>query len=171
MTTPTVTRTLHLPDEAATITLGSALAIAFIESLAPVPKSTLCLHLHGELGAGKSTLARALLRGLGVRGKIKSPTYALVEPYESAYGSLLHMDLYRLTEAAELEYLGLDLLFAHASLMLIEWPEKAGALLPAPDLTISLGHHEDANQAGRTLQIAGLSVNGNLLMPKLAAFF
>ncbi len=148
--------------------LGSALAIALIQSLAPVPTT---MHLHGELGAGKSTLARALLRGLGVKGKIKSPTYALVEPYESAYGSLLHMDLYRLTEAAELEYLGLDSLFAHASLMLIEWPEKAGALLPAPDLNISLSHYNDTSLVGRQLQIAGLSASGNLLLTKLPTFF
>lgn len=148
--------------------LGSALAIALIQSLASVPTT---MHLHGELGAGKSTLARALLRGLGVKGKIKSPTYALVEPYESAYGSLLHMDLYRLTEAAELEYLGLDSLFGHASLMLIEWPEKAGTLLPAPDLNISLSHYKETNLVGRQLQIVGVSMSGNLLLTKLAAFF
>ena len=161
----------QLAEEAATIALGAALASGFVELRAQVPSTTLCLHLLGELGAGKSTLARALLRGLGVTGKIKSPTYALVEPYDSAHGLLLHMDLYRLTEAAELEYLGVDSLFAQAALMLIEWPEKAGALLPEPDLKISLSHNSDANQTGRTLQISGVSVSGNLLMLKLAAFF
>ena len=162
---------VQLADEAATISLGAALANAFIELIRLAPAATFCVHLHGDLGAGKSTLARALLRGLGVTGKIKSPTYALVEPYDSAYGLLLHMDLYRLTEAAELEYLGVDSLFAQATLMLIEWPEKAGAMLPAPDLKIALGHNSDVNRAGRALQIAGLSASGNLLMPKLAAFF
>ena len=92
MTSDSVSRTLHLADEAATIAVGSALALAFIESRAQTPTAKLCLHLHGDLGAGKSTLARALLRGLGVTGKIKSPTYALVEPYDSDYGLLLHMD-------------------------------------------------------------------------------
>ena len=164
-------QSMQLADEAATIALGSALASAFVALRAQAPSASLCLHLHGELGAGKSTLARALLRSLGVTGKIKSPTYALVEPYDSAHGLLLHMDLYRLTEAAELEYLGVDSLFAQATLMLIEWPEKAGAMLPAPDLKISLGHNSDVNKAGRTLQMAGLSASGNLLMPKLAAFF
>lgn len=151
--------------------LGSALARGFIELRARESCVSLCLHLRGELGAGKSTLARALLRALGVTGKIKSPTYALVEPYDSAHGLLLHMDLYRLTEAAELEYLGVDSLFTQASLMLIEWPEKAGELLPDPDLKISLSHKNEANQEGRGLQISGVSVSGNLLMPKLAAFF
>ncbi len=171
-----------LADEAATVAFGSSLALAFIELLAKQPKTHLCLHLRGDLGAGKSTLARALLRGLGVTGKIKSPTYALLEPYDSAYGLLLHMDLYRLTEAAELEYLGVDSLFSEATLMLIEWPEKAGAMLPAPDLDISLGHYENLSQAGkagqveedqpgRTLQMTALSASGNLLMPKLLSFF
>ena len=161
----------QLADEAATIALGAALAKAFIELRSHAPEIALCLHLQGDLGAGKSTLARALLRGLGVAGKIKSPTYALVEPYDSEYGLLLHMDLYRLTEAAELEYLGVDSLFAQAALMLIEWPEKAGALLPAPDLKILLSHSDDVNLDGRTLKISALSASGNRLMPKLDAFF
>ena len=165
------TATTQLTNEAATIAFGAALAYAFIELRELAPTTTLCLHLRGDLGAGKSTLARALLRGLGITGKIKSPTYALVEPYDSAYGLLLHMDLYRLTEAGELEYLGVDSLFAQATLMLIEWPEKAAALLPEPDLKISLGHNEDADRDGRTLQITGVSVSGNLLLPKLASFF
>ena len=167
-----------LADEAATIAFGSELARAFIELLTETSKSALCMHLQGDLGAGKSTLARALLRGLGVSGKIKSPTYALVEPYDSVYGLLLHMDLYRLAEPAELEYLGLDSLFADAKLMLIEWPEKAGGLLPAPDLNILLEHNDAighdgrvADEPGRTLQMTALSSSGNLLLPKLVAFF
>ena len=173
---------LQLADEAATIEFGSALASAFIELRAKQPKTSICLHLRGDLGAGKSTLARALLRALGITGKIKSPTYALVEPYDSAHGLLLHLDLYRLTEVGELEYLGVDSLFAEAALMLIEWPEKAGAMLPAPDIDLSLGycvsHWEgprqignDVDPPGRTLQMTALSVNGNLLMPKLLSFF
>ena len=166
--------------------LGSALALAFIEWRALDTKTALCLHLRGDLGTGKSTLARALLRALGVTGKIKSPTYALVEPYDSAYGLLLHMDLYRLTQVGELEYLGVDSLLSEATLMLIEWPEKAGAMLPAPDLDISLTHADDVRQPscevgqsegdvgqppGRRLQMTALSANGNLLMPKLVSFF
>ncbi len=172
------TACLQLADEAATIALGTALAAAFVKLRAHGPKTALCLHLRGDLGAGKSTLARALLRGLGITGKIKSPTYALVEPYDSQYGLLLHMDLYRLTQASELEYLGVDSLISQAALMLIEWPEKGGTLLPAPDLEISLSHCEDAihlqddaAQGGRRLQISGLSASGNLLVPKLVSVF
>ena len=161
----------QLKEEAETIAVGAALASAFVELRVRAPSKPLCLHLLGELGAGKSTLARALLRALGVTGKIKSPTYALVEPYDSAHGLLLHMDLYRLTEAAELEYLGIDSLFAQAALMLIEWPQKAGALLPEPDLKICLSHNSDASDEGRRLEVSAISVSGNLLMPKLAAFF
>ena len=174
---------LQLANEAATIAFGTALAHAIIELYALEtgihgPKTSICVHLNGDLGAGKSTLARALLRSLGVTGKIKSPTYALLEPYDSAHGLLLHVDLYRLTEPAELEYLGLDSLFADAKLMLIEWPEKAGALLPAADLNISLAHndwigegaHADS-EPGRTLQIAAFSKAGNQLLLKLVSFF
>lgn len=169
---------LALANESATIALGSALALAFIECYRTMPAVNLCVHLHGDLGAGKSTLVRALLRGLGVKGKIKSPTYALIEPYDSAYGLLLHLDLYRLTEPGELEYLGVDSLMSEAKLVLIEWPSKAGALLPAPDLSITLSHYENAptgdgasDLPGRKLHMAALSASGNLLLPKLVAFF
>jgi tRNA threonylcarbamoyladenosine biosynthesis protein TsaE len=92
------------------------------------------IFLTGPLGAGKSSFARALLRALGVTGPIKSPTYTLVEPYQTAFGSILHLDLYRLSDGAELEFLGLREAFSDARLMLIEWPERAIDALPKPDL-------------------------------------
>ena len=95
------------------------------------------VHLHGDLGAGKSTLARALLRALGVTGTIRSPTYTLVEQYPLPVGGMaLHLDLYRIGDAGELEFLGLDP--AEARLWLVEWPERGVGALPAADLEVRL---------------------------------
>jgi len=94
------------------------------------------MHLTGTLGAGKSTLARAFLRTLGVDGPIPSPTYTLIERYPLPGGEAVHLDLYRLADAAELEFLGLDDLAPQV--WLVEWPERAGAGLPAPDIRIGL---------------------------------
>lgn len=118
-----------LPDAAATEALGARLAAA-------LPAQAV-VHLHGDLGAGKSTLARALLRGLGVTGTIRSPTYTLVEQYPLAGGGLaLHLDLYRIADPGELEFLGLDA--EAARLWLVEWPGRGQGALPAPDLDIAL---------------------------------
>lgn len=95
------------------------------------------VYLHGDLGAGKSTLARALLQALGVTGAIRSPTYTLVEPYALEGGAqALHLDLYRIGHPDELEFLGLDP--AEARLWLVEWPEHGQAALPAADLEVRL---------------------------------
>lgn len=121
-------RTLHLRDAEATDALGAALART------RPPRAV--VHLHGDLGAGKSTLARALLRALGVRGAIRSPTYTLVERYPLGDGEAWHLDLYRIADPGELEFLGLD--GDEARLWLVEWPERGAGLLPAPDLRIDL---------------------------------
>jgi len=119
---------LHLPDAAATDALGAALAHT------RPPHGV--LHLVGDLGAGKSTLARALLRVLGVQGAIRSPTYTLVERYAVAGGEAWHLDLYRIGDAGELEYLGLD--SESVVLWLVEWPERGAQALPPADLVIAL---------------------------------
>lgn len=120
---------LLLSDTAATETLGARLARTLPERAV--------VHLHGDLGAGKSTLARALLRALGVTGTIRSPTYTLVEQYAlPADGLAVHMDLYRIGHPGELEFLGLDP--AGARLWLVEWPERGGGALPPVDLEIHL---------------------------------
>lgn len=94
------------------------------------------VYLHGDLGAGKSTLARAWLRSLGVTGTIRSPTYTLVERYPLDDSDALHLDLYRIGSGGELEFLGLD--EAPARLWLVEWPERGAGGLPAPDLEVQL---------------------------------
>lgn len=118
-------RTLFLADEGATGALARALAAS--------QPGVAVVHLHGDLGAGKSTLARAWLRALGVTGPVRSPTYTLVERYPLAGGGeALHLDLYRIGDAGELEFLGLD--DADARLWLVEWPGRGRGALPPADL-------------------------------------
>jgi tRNA threonylcarbamoyladenosine biosynthesis protein TsaE len=143
-TTPTG---IFLPDADATASLAHALA-------QPQPARAV-VHLHGELGAGKSTLARAWLRALGVAGAIRSPTYTLVERYPLRDGGeALHLDLYRIGNAAELEFLGLD--DADARLWLVEWPERGLAALPAADLRVELTVEGD----GRRCRLIAASPQG-----------
>lgn len=132
--------TLFLEDAEATEALAAQLA-------ASLPERAV-VYLHGDLGAGKSTLARALLRALGVTGTIRSPTYTLVEQYALPQGGLaLHLDLYRIGNAGELEFLGLDP--AEARLWLVEWPERGQGALPQVDLDIHLA----VEGAGRSCEL------------------
>ncbi len=120
---------LLLPDSGATELLGGAMA-------ATRPRSAVAF-LHGDLGAGKSTLARALLRALSVTGAIRSPTYTLVERYPlQSGGEAVHLDLYRIGDAGELEFLALA--DAEAVLWLVEWPDRGRGALPQPDLHVRL---------------------------------
>ena len=111
-------------------------AARFAETLADTAPLPAVVHLHGDLGAGKSTLARAWLRARGVQGAIRSPTYTLVERYALSSGEALHLDLYRIGDGAELEFLGLD--DVDAALWLVEWPERGEGSLPPADLRITL---------------------------------
>ncbi len=149
-------RELHLADAEATAALAAALA-----ATAPSPA---VVHLQGDLGAGKSTLARAWLRALGVQGAIRSPTYTLVERYLLAGGGeALHLDLYRIGDGAELEFLGLD--DADAALWLVEWPERGGDALPSPDLRIALA----IEGTGRRARLIPVSTAGEAWLVRLAS--
>ena len=129
-----------LADDAATAALAAALAAS--------QPGVAVVHLRGDLGAGKSTLARGWLRALGVTGPVRSPTYTLVERYGlEAGGEALHLDLYRIGDAGELEFLGLD--DADARLWLVEWPERGLAALPSPDLEVALA----IRGSGRTARL------------------
>jgi tRNA threonylcarbamoyladenosine biosynthesis protein TsaE len=145
----------HLVDSDATDALARALA-------AQQPARAV-VHLHGDLGAGKSTLARAWLRALGVVGAVRSPTYTLVERYPLAAGEALHLDLYRIGDAGELEFLGLD--DADATLWLVEWPERGLAALPAADLRVDLA----VEDAGRSVRLQAASAAGHDWLVRLTA--
>jgi tRNA threonylcarbamoyladenosine biosynthesis protein TsaE len=131
---------LHLEGEAAQEAFGARLAQRFAADWA----DGWLVYLRGDLGTGKTTLVRGILRGLGHQGPVKSPTYTLVEPYEPQGRAVFHLDLYRLGDPEELEYLGLRDLLGAASLILVEWPERAGAALPPPDLEIGIRHAGEA---------------------------
>jgi tRNA threonylcarbamoyladenosine biosynthesis protein TsaE len=130
--------------------------LAFGAQLAKTTLNGTVLFLYGVLGAGKTTFARGFLQGMGYQGKVKSPTYTLVEPYEIAKRHIFHFDLYRLTTAKELEYIGIHDYFAPSTICLIEWPEKGGSVLPLPDLA---GYITFA-QIGRHIELRAYSPRG-----------
>jgi tRNA threonylcarbamoyladenosine biosynthesis protein TsaE len=135
---------LNLPDSSVTEALGRALAQSFPGAV----KTAAVVYLQGELGAGKTTCVRSLLRALGVAGLVRSPTYTLVETYQLAALTCVHVDLYRLQSLTEVDELGLRDLMGPGSLLMVEWPEKGGAGLPPADLSVSLRYAGDARQAG-----------------------
>jgi tRNA threonylcarbamoyladenosine biosynthesis protein TsaE len=113
---------------------------ALAARLAPHVRDGGVILLSGELGAGKTTFARALLTALGVGVRVKSPTYSLIESYPVGDLAIHHLDLYRIADPGELEWLGLADLVSQPHLLVVEWPERGGAVLPAPDLTVALSH-------------------------------
>jgi len=140
--------TVQLPDEAATLRLGAALADG--------ARNGLVLHLVGELGAGKTTLVRGLLGALGYAGRVKSPTYTLLEPYSLSRLYLYHFDFYRFKDKSEWLNSGFQEHFGPEALCVVEWPEKAGDALASPDLEIRLGYAG----AGREAQCNACSPQG-----------
>lgn len=144
-----------LPDEAATMALARRFAAAIDGGLA--------IYLHGDLGAGKTSFARALLTALGVGERVKSPTYSLVESYRAGDLAAWHLDLYRIADPGELEWLGLDALGDPAALVLVEWPERGTGALPAPDLMLHLEHAG----TGRHARAEARSVRGEAVLARM----
>ena len=152
---------MALPDATDTEQLGAALASS-VRWSATAP---LVLYLHGELGSGKTTLARGLLHELGVEGIVRSPTYTLLETYEPQGHRVVHLDLYRLGEASDLAPLGLRDELVPGTLLLIEWPERAERALPPPDLEIRLS----VAPVGRTASLASGTPTGVAWLHRLPA--
>ena len=132
-----------------TTVLGAAIAAVLADRPGGV------IYLQGPLGAGKTTVARGVLRALGVSGAIRSPTYTLLEPYDAAGKLLIHLDLYRLNDERELEPLGLRDYPPERCWWLIEWPERAAARLPAADLAVAVSHDGVRRRAKLTGPLAG----------------
>jgi tRNA threonylcarbamoyladenosine biosynthesis protein TsaE len=138
---------LALPDAAATSRFGQALGRAVQQHLHAVRAHGLQLNLSGDLGAGKTALVRAMLRALGVSGPVKSPSYALLEPYSVSSLDFYHFDFYRLADPAEFGSSGFRDDFGPGRICAIEWPERAGPRLPTADLSIALSVDGDGRSA------------------------
>lgn len=145
-----------LPDEETTLALGARLARAL--------RPGLLIWLSGDLGAGKTTLVRGLLRGLHYSGRVKSPTFTLVEIYAFSSFNLYHFDLYRFVDPGEWEDAGFRDYFNEQSVCLVEWPEKGSGILPEPDLLIRL----DFDGAGRVARVAGMTEAGRQCIERLS---
>jgi tRNA threonylcarbamoyladenosine biosynthesis protein TsaE len=135
--------------------LGAGLAAALDGG-----RSGLMLFLHGELGAGKTTLVRGILRGLGYTGAVKSPTYTLVEPYQMSGLTVYHFDLYRLNDPEELEFIGVRDYLEGSGVCLVEWAERGAGVLPVPDVDIVIERQEK----GRVVRFSSGTDKGAMLL-------
>jgi tRNA threonylcarbamoyladenosine biosynthesis protein TsaE len=151
-----VRRTFEVADESAQVDLGRRIGLACGDRA--------LLYLRGELGAGKTTLTRGLLRGFGHQGAVKSPTYTLIEPYDLGARRVYHLDLYRVGDPGELEYLGLRELLEEPAVTLVEWPERGSGWLPGPDLDIRIAYRA----VGRGVVVEALGETGRAILDQLA---
>jgi tRNA threonylcarbamoyladenosine biosynthesis protein TsaE len=150
-----------LPDENSTISIGYSLASVVKTN---IHQKALVVYLHGDLGAGKTTLTRGFVRGMGHSGNVKSPTYTLVEPYELPPWRIFHFDLYRLSDPEELEYMGIRDYFNNDCCCFIEWPEKGARLLANADLTITIAYKDEQ----RVISLQAKSSYGEQVVTSLA---
>jgi tRNA threonylcarbamoyladenosine biosynthesis protein TsaE len=150
-------KSIHLPNEQAQVAFGRQLGLA-------TPQKAL-IFLQGDLGVGKTTLVRGFLQARGHQGNVKSPTYTLIEPYALASGHCYHLDLYRLSDGEELEYLGLREMLAEQAILLVEWPQRGAGWLPSADLLLDLRHAE----VGRQGNLLPQTSIGESIFRKLAA--
>lgn len=148
-------RRYHLGESTDTVRLGAALAKARIAGLV--------IYLRGDLGAGKTTLARGFIQALGYAGPVKSPTYTLLEEYAVGSCQIFHFDLYRLGEPDELEFLGVRDCDRDQAVWLVEWPERACEILPSADITVNLGYRD----AGRVVCLEASTPAGEAVLEAL----
>ena len=159
---PNSVLTLTIPDELATSALG--------QELAPHLRTGMVGRLDGDLGAGKTTLVRALLRALGHAGPVKSPTYTLVEVYVVSSIYLYHFDFYRFNEPEEFADAGLGEYFRENAVCLVEWPEKAAGYVPPADLALVFSFPDEAVDSGRRLELFARSEVGQKCLNELSKF-
>ncbi|HBO39241.1 MAG TPA: tRNA (adenosine(37)-N6)-threonylcarbamoyltransferase complex ATPase subunit type 1 TsaE [Pasteurellaceae bacterium] len=152
----------HIADENAMCMFGQQLMRAICQTHT---KNAIVLYLNGGLGAGKTTLSRGMIQGLGYQGKVKSPTYTLVEEYRLADKTVYHFDLYRLSDPEELEFMGIRDYFKANSVCLIEWAEKGQGLLLEPDLSVHIEYAETA----RNITLIAENDQGNKIIEQLKA--
>lgn len=152
-------RSFHLKDEQATVAMGEKIATVVKNEL----KQGVVVYLHGDLGAGKTTLTRGFVVGMGHIGNVKSPTYTLVEPYDLGDWQVYHFDLYRLADPEELEFMGIRDYFNHQSCCFIEWPERGVGILPEADISIYLQYKDDQ----REIEFVAHSSKGRSLLAVL----
>lgn len=151
-----------LASEADLLDLATRLAKR-VETTQSAETSSLTIHLLGELGAGKTTFSRGFIQALGHKGKVKSPTYTLVESYDLAPWQIHHFDLYRLADPEELEFMGIRDYLDSNTIILAEWPQRGEGVLPEPDLKIVIEYAEEA----REMTIGALTTRGRELLEKL----
>ena len=147
-----------LKDEHQMHAYGEKIAQAICQINAP-----LLIFLSGDLGAGKTTLSRGILAGLGHKGSVKSPTYTLVEPYDLDIGKVFHFDLYRLVDPEELYDIGFDDYLSEAQLCMVEWPEKGGSLVPKADISLQI----NSNGTGREVILTAQTSLGSQCLNQL----
>ena len=147
---------IELADETAMVAFGQAISALI--------KNPMVITLQGQLGAGKTTLSRGILQGLGHCGSVKSPTYTLVEPYRLPAGQVFHFDLYRIVDAEELEYMGIRDFQNGADILLIEWPDRGQGFLPKPDLVVRIRYLKP----GRQLQVSAESARGRAFLAQFS---
>ena len=155
---------VFLPDAASTEAAGRALGRALGE--VPGPRhagGAMIVGLAGGLGAGKTTLARAALRELGVAGTVRSPTYTIAEPYDTRIGRIWHLDLYRIADPDELEFIAIRDLVSDSAACLVEWPERGG--IPEPDCLVTLA----VDGSARRLRIEPRTARGDALASRVRA--
>ncbi len=157
VTNQDILNTYHdcLIDSDQTVLMGRDIALSITQATT--------IFLHGDLGAGKTTLTRGFVQALGHQGNVKSPTYTLVEPYEVGQWNIYHFDLYRLCDPEELEFMGIRDYFTNKSLCLIEWPQRGFGLLPQADIELSLTY----NDLQREVSLTANTDNGQAIIESI----